>query len=129
MCAPIIAISEATSEYVDQLASPTGLQPGSLEAFDGEIADTQCALNVHSVSRSHREMIKAKQMGSDAASCARFCVRNMGGSFVLLNNRRAVYRLDDETTAETLAGRKVHVTGFLDRTGNIIHVTSITAAQ
>src|SRR5438477_2423169 len=37
-----------------------------VQSFAGEIADTQCALNVHSLTRSHQEMIKAKQMGPDA---------------------------------------------------------------
>ena len=33
------------------------------QTFRGEIADTQCALNVHSLTRSHTEMLKSKNMG------------------------------------------------------------------
>ena len=39
--------------------------------FRGEIGDSSCALNVHSLSRSHKEMLKSKSFGSTAADCAR----------------------------------------------------------
>jgi hypothetical protein len=51
-------------------------------AFYGEISDSQCAMNVHSLSRSHKEMTTKKTMGTDRASCARACVgRGGSGSF------------------------------------------------
>ena len=34
--------------------------------FRGEIADSSCATNVHSLTRSHQEMLKGKSMGTDA---------------------------------------------------------------
>jgi len=109
--------------------SQTPLPAGPVQTFTGEIADTQCALNVHSLSRSHSEMIKAKRMGSDAASCARYCVRNMGGSFVLLHDKKVVYRLDDQKRAETFAGQKVRVRGTLDPGDDTIHVKDIQLAD
>ena len=33
------------------------------QIFHGEIGDTQCAFNVHSMTRSHTEMLKSKKMG------------------------------------------------------------------
>lgn len=107
------------------------LPPAAIPAqtFTGEIADTQCALNVHSLSRSHNEMIKAKRMGSNAASCARYCVRNMGGSFVLLHDKQVVYRLDDQARAEAFAGQKVRIQGNLEQESNTIHVSSIESAK
>ena len=68
-------------------------------------------------------------MGQDAASCARYCVRNMGGNFILLKNKTIVYRLDDQAKAEAFAGQKVRVTGTLDRATNTVHVATIAAAQ
>lgn len=109
--------------------SGTSVRAGVPEVFTGEIADTQCALNVHSLTHSHQEMIKAKRMGPDAASCARYCVRNMGGSFVLLHDRNTVYRLDDQVQAERFAGHRVNVFGSLEQDPGMIHVSSITSAQ
>ena len=34
------------------------------KVFEGEIADTQCALGVHSLHRSHKEMIAMGEAGS-----------------------------------------------------------------
>lgn len=109
--------------------SETPVRAAVPRVFTGEIADTQCALNVHSLTHSHQEMIKAKSMGSDAASCARYCVRNMGGSFVLLHDKNTVYRLDDQVQAERFAGHKVNVFGSLEQDPGMIHVSTITSAQ
>ena len=43
--------------------------------FHGQIADTQGALNVHSLTRSHAEMLKSKATGGTEGSCAIYCVR------------------------------------------------------
>ena len=34
------------------------------EEFTGVIADSQCAMNVHSLSQSHKEMLKSKEAGT-----------------------------------------------------------------
>jgi hypothetical protein len=102
---------------------------GREDSFIGEVADTQCALNVHSLTRSHQEMLKAKGMGTDATSCARYCVRNMGGSYVLIIGKNTIYRLDDTLKGEAFAGRKVRLTGDLDRSTDTIHVISIQNLQ
>jgi hypothetical protein len=52
----------------------------SKSRFLGEISDTQCAMNVHSLSRSHEEMIRKQTMGTDAPSCAKACVRRGGAA-------------------------------------------------
>ena len=56
---------------------------GGEQVFRGEIGDSQCALNVHSLSRSHAEMLKKHEIGTTAGDCARHCVKNLGGVFVL----------------------------------------------
>lgn len=94
--------------------------------FRGEISDTQCALNVHSLSRSHEEMITKQSIGRDAASCARECVRR-GGEWVLRAGDE-VYRLKDQTGAGQFAGQKVQVTGTLDSKTKTIDNFSIEAA-
>jgi|ERR1035438_1902714 type 1 fimbria pilin len=91
--------------------------------FRGEISDTQCAMNVHSLSRSHEEMLTKQTIGTDAASCARACVRR-GGEWVLKSGDK-VYRLNNQTGVEDFAGQKVEVTGTLDSKTNSIDNTSI----
>ena len=92
--------------------------------FQGEIGDSQCALNVHSLTRSHKEMLKSKAMGGDAAACARYCTKYLGGNFVLVV-KKDVYHLDDQNRAQIFAGKLVKITGTLDTKSNTIHVVQI----
>ena len=94
------------------------------KTFEGEIADSQCALGVHSLSQSHKEMIDMGSAGKTSADCARYCVRERGGRFVLLNKHN-VYKLDNQELAEKSAGVKVKVTGTLDPKTNTIQVRTI----
>lgn len=91
--------------------------------FTGEVSDSQCAMNVHSLSRSHEEMIKKKTLGTDPASCARSCVRR-GGEWVLRDGND-VYRLKNQEGIELYAGEKVRITGALDSATNTIDNTAI----
>jgi hypothetical protein len=95
--------------------------------FRGEIADSSCAMNVHSLTRSHKEMLKAGYMGTTASDCAHYCVRNFGSSFVLVS-AKDVYKLDRQETAEKFAGRQVVVKGKLDSKNNIVAVSSMQLA-
>ena len=96
--------------------------------FRGEIGDSSCALNVHSLSRSHEEMLKNKSIGTTAADCARHCVAHLGSSFVLVV-KKDVYRLDNQIAAEKWAGQTVIVTGELDAKRNIITVRKIEPVE
>jgi hypothetical protein len=98
------------------------------KTFYGEISDSQCALNVHSLTRSHQEMLKSKSMGGTAAECALFCVKYHGGDFVL-SSKKDVYRLDDQNTARAFAGEKVKITGEMGADHKTIHVTKIEEDQ
>jgi ElaB/YqjD/DUF883 family membrane-anchored ribosome-binding protein len=101
------------------------LARGGVEiTFKGEIADTQCALNVHSLSQSHKEMIEMKPEVKNNAECARYCVRERGGRFVL-QTKDKVYKLDAQATAEPWAGLKVKIVGTLDPKTDVISVRSI----
>jgi hypothetical protein len=93
------------------------------KVFHGEIADNQCAMNVHSLSRSHKEMLKGKTMGNTAQSCSRMCVRRFGGHYVLQDGDK-VFNLDDQQRADTYAGVRVKITGT-PQAQNTIHVISI----
>ena len=94
---------------------------GGEQTFRGEIADSQCALNVHSLSRSHDEMLKKHEIGTTAGDCARYCVKNLGGVFVL-QVKDKVYKLDNQELAEKYAGLRVRVTGVRDPQTNVIAV-------
>jgi len=96
--------------------------------FQGQIADTQCALNVHSLTRSHAEMLKSKATGGTDGSCATYCVRYLGGDFVL-SSKGEVYRLDNQEKVRLFAGQKVKITGTLEAKGKIIHLLQIEPAE
>jgi hypothetical protein len=94
------------------------------QVFHGEIGDTQCALNVHSMTRSHAEMLKSKKMGGTPGACATYCVQHLGGDFVL-SSKAEVYRLDNQEKVSLFAGQKVKITGTLDSKSKTIHVVDI----
>ena len=97
---------------------------GDEKTFKGEIADTQCALNVHSLSQSHKEMNEMKPEVKTNADCARYCVKERGGRFVLQTPDK-VYKLDAQVLAEQWAGLKVKVVGTLDPKNETITVKTI----
>lgn len=97
---------------------------GKPQIFRGEIADTQCALNVHSLTRSHAEMLKSKKMGGTPGACASYCVQYLGGDFVL-TFKNEVYRLDNQDKVRLFAGQQVKITGTLDPKSNTIHLVGI----
>jgi hypothetical protein len=94
------------------------------QVFTGEIGDSQCSLNVHSLSRSHQEMLAKKSIGTTAEDCARYCVKQMGGVYVL-QVKEKVYKLDNQELADRYAGTKVKVVGVLDTATNVIAVRSM----
>lgn len=96
------------------------------KTYKGEIADTQCALNVHSLSQSHKEMMEMKPEIKTEADCARFCVKERGGRYVL-QTKDKVYKLDAQVLAEEWAGQKVKVVGTLDPKTSMITVAKIEA--
>ena len=101
--------------------------PGASEKiFSGEIADSQCALNVHSLSQSHREMMGINPEIKTDTACVRFCVKERGGRYVL-ETKTKVYKLDAQVLAEQWAGQKVRVVGTLDPKTNVITVEKIEA--
>src|SRR5882672_4608472 len=92
--------------------------------FHGEISDSQCALNVHSLTRSHQEMLKSKSMGGTSNTCSVFCIEHLGG-YLVLSAGKDVYRLDRTDLVHGFEGRRVVVTGVLDPKLNQIHVLKI----
>jgi hypothetical protein len=96
--------------------------------FTGDIADSQCAMNIHSLTRSHTEMMKNKNMGGTATNCANYCIKYLGGDFVLAKGNE-VYRLDDQEKAASFAGTKVKVIGTLDEKTKTIHVIEIKSGE
>jgi hypothetical protein len=92
--------------------------------FDGEIADSQCAMGVHSLNRSHKEMIEMGHAGSTAEDCTRYCVHSRGGRYVLLT-KHDVFKLDNQELAERYAGQKVRLTGALDPESHVIQIKTI----
>jgi hypothetical protein len=90
--------------------------------FRGEISDTQCAMKVHSLERSHAEMIARSTLGTDAASCAKACVKR-GGEWVLRSGD-VVYRLKNQEGMDNFAGQKVEITGTLDSEAGMIDNTA-----
>jgi hypothetical protein len=104
--------------------SATGADKEKPKTFTGEIADSQCSLNVHSLTRSHEEMLKSKSMGGTSRNCTLYCIQYLGGDFVL-SSKNDVLRLDDQDKAKEFAGMKVKITGSMDPKTKMVHVESI----
>ena len=98
----------------------------SEKIFSGEIVDSQCALNVHALSQSHKEMMGMKPEIKTDAECARFCVKERGGRY-MLQTKTKVYKLDAQVLAEEWAGQRVKLVGTLDPKTNIIAVAKMEA--
>lgn len=92
--------------------------------FRGEVSDSQCALNVHSLTRSHQEMLKSKSMGGTSNTCAVYCIEHLGG-YLVLSAGKNVYRLDRTDLVHGFEGRRVVITGVLDAKANQLHVLKI----
>ncbi len=99
-------------------------QSQALHAFHGEVSDSQCAMNVHSLTRSHLEMLKSKSMGGTSNTCSVYCIARLGGTLVLSAGKN-VYRLDRPDLVHGFEGQKVKITGTLDVKANQIHVVKI----
>jgi Protein of unknown function (DUF5818) len=102
---------------------PSPARPAD-DVFKGVIADSQCALNVHSLTKSHKEMLQDKTIGASPTDCVWYCVKERGGKFVL-QDKEKVYKLDDQTLGRQFAAQRVQVTGTLDAQTNTIHVRRI----
>ncbi len=98
--------------------------PQRPHAFRGEVSDSQCALNVHSLTRSHQEMLKSKSMGGTSNTCSVYCIEHLGG-YLVLSVGNDVYRLDRSDLVHGYEGRRVVVTGNLDSKLKQIHVVTI----
>jgi hypothetical protein len=96
----------------------------SEKVYTGEIADSQCAFNVHSLSASHKEMIDMGSAGKTSTDCAHFCVKQRGGKYVL-QTKKEVFHLDRQDLAEQSAGLQVKLVGTLDPKTNILQVRTI----
>jgi len=116
----------ATMLFVLMITASTS-QGKERTEYIGEISDSQCAMNVHSLSRSHEEMIKKRTLGTDAAPCARACVRR-GGEWVLRSGDD-VYHLLYQAGVEQFSGQKVKVVGTLDEKTHTIDNYHIEAAD
>jgi hypothetical protein len=96
--------------------------------FRGEVSDSQCALNIHSLTRSHQEMLKSKSMGGTSNTCSVYCISRLGGTQVLASGKN-VYRLDRPDLVHGFEGQKVKISGTLDPKANEIHVIKIELAD
>jgi hypothetical protein len=98
-----------------------------MQVFHGEVSDSQCALNVHSLTRSHQEMLKSKSMGGTSGTCSMYCIEHLGGYLVLSSGKNGndVFRLDRADLVHGFEGQKVRLTGILDPKLKQIHVLKI----
>ena len=120
----IITISVALAWFAAGTA-----RGGTQQTFIGEISDGPCALNVHSRTHSHEEMRESKSIGDNAVKCTVFCVKNLGGQYVLLtktDSKTEVYRLDGQEKVAKFAGLGVKLVGVLG-SNRTIHVSSVEA--
>jgi hypothetical protein len=122
------SISTAIFAIALCLSAQAGADKEKPKTYRGEIADSQCSLNVHSLTRSHEEMLKSKSMGGTSRSCTLYCIQYLGGDFVL-SSKNDVFRLDDQDKAKHFAGQKVKIAGNLDPKTKTIRVESMEGEQ
>jgi len=106
------------------LALAIGASAQTTQVFRGEVSDSQCALNVHSLTRSHQEMLKSKSMGGTANTCSVYCIAHLGG-YLVLSTDKDVFRLDRADLVHGFEGQKVKVTGSFEAKVKLIHVQKI----
>jgi len=106
------------------LALACGASGQSPRVFRGEVSDSQCALNIHSLTRSHQEMLKSKSMGGTSNTCSVYCIEHMGG-YLVLSVGKDVFRLDRADLVHGFEGQKVKLTGVLDAKLKEIHVLKL----
>ena len=101
------------------------------KTFTGEIYDSQCAKQGSHAMMLAKEGMPGKENDPMAKTmCTNNCVKKMGGKYVLFDAaKKTVFELDDQQKPEEFAGKKVKVTGTLNKTNKTIHVTSIQAAS
>jgi len=99
-------------------------QAHAAQTFYGEVSDSQCALNVHSLTRSHQEMLKSKSMGGTSNTCSVYCIEHLGG-YLVLSTQKDVFRLDRADLVHGFEGRRVMIEGVLDPKLKQIHVLKI----
>lgn len=99
-------------------------QAQAAQIFHGEVSDSQCALNVHSLTRSHQEMLKSKSMGGTSNTCSVYCIEHLGG-YLVLSTDKDVFRLDRSDLVHGFEGRHVVIHGVLDPKLKQIHVLKI----
>src|ERR1700751_413197 len=92
------------------LALAVAAQGQSARIFRGEVYDSQCALYIHSLTRSHQEMLKAKSMGGTSNTCSSYCIEHLGSTLVL-SAGKDVYKLDRPVLVHGFEGQKVKITG------------------
>ena len=109
---------------VTVMALVSALPAQTSRLFHGEVSDSQCALNVHSLTRSHQEMLKSKSMGGTSNTCSVYCIERLGG-YLVLSAGNDVYRLDRSDMVHGFEGRRVVITGVLDPKLKQIHVLKI----
>jgi hypothetical protein len=98
------------------------------QVFRGDVSDNQCAMNVHSLTRSHQEMLKSKSMGGTPNTCSVYCIEHLGGYLVLASGKD-VFRLDRPDLVHGFEGQAVKITGVLDSKIKQIHVLKIELAK
>src|SRR5450755_325134 len=110
------------------LAVASFAQGQNVRVFRGEVSDSQCALNIHSLTRSHQEMLKSKSMGGTANTCSVYCIEHLGG-YLVLSAGNDVFRLDRADLVHGFEGQKVVINGTLDTKLKQIHVLKIDLEQ
>jgi hypothetical protein len=117
-------IAICTAAGILALATVAQAQVKNSRVFHGEVSDSQCALNIHSLTRSHQEMLKTKSMGGTSGTCSMYCIEHLGGELVL-SSGKDVFKLDRADLVHGYEGQKVKVTGVLDAKANRIHVLKV----
>src|ERR1700689_1860079 len=118
----------ATCGTAAALALAGVAQAQASHIYRGEVSDSQCAMNIHSLTKSHQEMLKSKSMGGTSNTCSVYCIEHLGG-YLVLSIGNDVYRLDRSDLVHGFEGQRVIIIGVLDSKIKQIHVLKIDLEQ
>jgi len=73
-------------------------------------------------------LLAAKQGSDSKVKTFTGTIAKKGDQFILTDESKSSYQLDDQETAEKFAGKKVRVKGILDAVNNTIRIQTIEIA-
>ena len=107
-----------------QKPQPVPQRPEPVPVPDSN-ADKQAGPTEDTPNQAPNTQVPAQEKQGPAAQTLSGTVIELGNKYVLKTTDKQTYELDDQDKAREYEGKQVKIVGSLDRTTNMIHITSI----